>query len=100
MLRFELSDGCALRLLEESDADELFALVDSDRAYLSRWLPWAGEQDLEGTLEFIRLTRRQLADNTGFTVAIICDGAIAGVAALEPLDWRRIASMTPDLASA
>jgi ribosomal-protein-serine acetyltransferase len=87
VLRFELSGGCQLRLLEESDADELFALIDEDRAYLARWLPWAAAQDLEGTLEFIRLTRRQLADNSGFTVAIVCDSAIAGVVGLEPLDW-------------
>jgi ribosomal-protein-serine acetyltransferase len=87
MLRFELSGGCHLRLLEESDAGELFALIDSDRAYLSRWLPWAPGQDLEGTLEFVRLTRRQLADNTGLTVAIVCDGAVAGILGLEPLDW-------------
>jgi ribosomal-protein-serine acetyltransferase len=87
MLRFELSDGCHLRLLEESDANELFALIDTDRAYLSRWLGWAPGQDLEGTLEFIRLTLRQLADNTGFTVAIVRDGAVAGIVGLEPLDW-------------
>lgn len=87
MLRFELSDGCHLRLLEESDSDELFALIDVDRAYLSRWLPWAAGQDLDGTLQFIRLTRRQLADSTGLTLAIVCDGALAGVVGLEPLDW-------------
>ena len=86
VLRFELSDGCHLRLLEESDADELFALIDLGRDHLSRWLPWAAAQDLEGTLEFIRLTRRRLAENTGFTVAIVCDGAVAGVVGLEPLD--------------
>ena len=84
---FVLSHGCELRLLEESDAEALFALIDADRAHLSRWLPWAGIQDIEATLEFIRLTRRQLADNTGLTVAIVCDGAIAGVVGLEPLDW-------------
>jgi ribosomal-protein-serine acetyltransferase len=87
MLRFELSDGCQLRLLEESDSDEIFALVDANRAYLSRWLPWAAGQDLDGTLDFIRLTRRQLADSTGLTMAIVCDGALAGVVGLEPLDW-------------
>lgn len=87
MLRFELSDGCELRLLEEADASELFALIDTDRAHLSRWLPWAAGQDHEGALEFIRLTRRQLADNTGFTVAIVREGAVAGVVGLEPLDW-------------
>jgi ribosomal-protein-serine acetyltransferase len=87
MLRFELSDRCHLRLLEESDAHELFALIDTDRDYLSRWLPWAPGQDREGTLEFIRRTRRQLADSTGLTVAIVCDGAVAGTLGLEPIDW-------------
>ena len=87
MLWFELSDGCRLRLLEESDADELFAAIDTARPHLSRWLPWAADQDREGTLEFIRLTRRQLADNTGLTLAIVCEDAIAGVVGAEPLDW-------------
>lgn len=87
MMRFALSDDAELRLLEESDAEELFALIDADRAHLRRWLPWAGEQDLEGTREFIRLTRRQLADDTGRTVAVVCDGAVAGVVGVEPLDW-------------
>ncbi len=76
-----------LRLLEESDAPELYALIDADREHLRRWLPWAGAQDLEGTREFIRLTRRQLADETGVTFAVECDGAIAGVVGVEPLDW-------------
>jgi ribosomal-protein-serine acetyltransferase len=85
--RFELSDGCELRPLEEADADELFALIDRDRAYLSAWLPWAAAQDLEGTRAFIDLTRRQQADNSGATFAIVCDHAVAGVVGLEPLDW-------------
>ena len=87
MMRFPLSDDAELRLLAESDAEELFALIDADRAHLRRWLPWAGAQDLEGTREFIRLTRRQLADDTGRTVAVVCDGAVAGVVGVEPLDW-------------
>jgi ribosomal-protein-serine acetyltransferase len=86
-MRFELSDGCHLRALEESDADALYALIDAGRAHLSRWLPWAADQDLDGTREFIKLTRRQLADNAGFTFAIVCDGAVAGVVGLEPVDW-------------
>jgi hypothetical protein len=39
MLRRELPNGYALRLLEESDADELFALIDANRAHLERWMP-------------------------------------------------------------
>ena len=93
-MRLELSDGWQLRPLEESDADALFALIDTGREHLSRWLPWAPDQDREGTLEFIRLTRRQRADNTGFTFAIGRDCAVAGVVGLEPVDWtHRTASI-------
>jgi ribosomal-protein-serine acetyltransferase len=86
-VRFDLSDGCRLRPLEESDADALFALIDTGRAHLSRWLPWAPAQDREGTLEFIRRTRRQADADAGFTFAIVCDDAVAGVVGLEPVDW-------------
>jgi ribosomal-protein-serine acetyltransferase len=83
---FDLSDGCQLRLLEESDADELYALIVAHRAHLSRWMPWAAGQNLAGTSAFIAHTRSRLADKTGFTFAIVCDGALAGVIGLEPVD--------------
>jgi ribosomal-protein-serine acetyltransferase len=86
MLQFELSDDCRLRPLEEADAEELYALIEANRAQLSRWLPWAGGQDLDGTREFIRHTRRRAADQAGLTFAIVCDGALAGVIGLEPID--------------
>ena len=46
-----LTDESELGLLEEADAEELYALVEQNRAYLAEWLPWAADQTLEGTLE-------------------------------------------------
>ena len=86
MLQFELSDDRRLRLLKEADAEELHALIEANRAELSRWLPWAGGQDLDGTREFIRHSRRMAADETGLTFAIVSDGALVGVIGLEPID--------------
>ena len=91
-LHFELSEDCELRLLEETDVDELYALIDANRAELSRWLPWAAGQDREGTLDFIRLTHRHRADHSGATFAIVCGGALAGVIGMEPLDWAHRAT--------
>ena len=34
-------------------------------------LPWAGDQTHEGTLQFIRATRAQIAENNGFQAAIL-----------------------------
>ncbi len=87
VLRLQLSDACWLRLLEDSDADELYALIDANRAYLSRWMPWASTQSLDDTLEFIRTTRRQLAENDGFQAAIIFEGNIIGVVGFHAVDW-------------
>jgi ribosomal-protein-serine acetyltransferase len=85
--RLSLADEAHLRPLEEADAAELYALVDADRAYLARWLPWAAGQSAADTLEFIRGTRRQMADDNGFQAAIVRDGAIAGAVGFHAVDW-------------
>ena len=89
MLRHELPGGCALRLLEESDADELFAVVDANREHLAEWMPWVGnEQKPEDVLPFIRATRRQLADNNGLQTTIVDpDGRIIGMVGVHAIDW-------------
>ncbi|HLJ02872.1 MAG TPA: GNAT family protein [Solirubrobacteraceae bacterium] len=87
MLAHRLTDTAHLRLLEERDASELYALIDRNRTHLSRWMPWAAGQTEAGTLEFIRLTRRQLADNDGIQTAIVADGAIAGMVGLHSVAW-------------
>jgi ribosomal-protein-serine acetyltransferase len=88
----QLTDDCHLRTLEESDAEELHALIEASRDYLSDWMPWAADQTLHGTLQFIRMTRRQLADNNGFQAAIVCRGEIVGVAGFHAIDWANRAT--------
>ena len=87
VLRFDLLDDCQLRLLEEADRDEFYELVDANRDYLARWMPWAAGQTREGTLEFIRLTRRQIANNDGFQTAIVRGGRIIGIVGFHGVDW-------------
>jgi ribosomal-protein-serine acetyltransferase len=78
-----------LRLFEESDAAELFALIEANREYLIPWLPWAADRRLESTSEFLRATRAQLADSSGLQAAIIDDeGRIIGSVGLVEIHWR------------
>ena len=88
MFSFDLGEGESLRLLEESDAAELYALVDADRAYLSEWMPWAPAQTLGDTRAFLRRARKQLADDDGFQAAIIIDGRIVGEVGFHRVDWQ------------
>jgi ribosomal-protein-serine acetyltransferase len=84
---FEIADDCHLRMLEEGDAQELSDLIDANRDHLARWMPWAASQTVEGTLEFIRATRRQFAGNDGFQAVIVRGGRIVGVCGFHAVNW-------------
>ena len=86
-MRIPLSSGRELRALEETDADELYALIDANRERLVRWMVWAEGHTPQRTLEFIRGVQRQLADGDGFQAAIVREGAIVGVAGFHGIDW-------------
>lgn len=86
MPRFELSDGVELRSLTEADVKELYALIEANRSYLAPWMPWAAGQTVDGTAEFVRKSIKQEADDDGFQVAVIVDGAIAGVLGHHEID--------------
>lgn len=87
-LRIGRSEGCWLRLLEESDAQELYAVIDANRDYLARWMPWAAGQTLQDTLDFVQRTREQLAGNDGFQTVVIEDGRIVGVIGFHGVSWQ------------
>jgi len=76
-----------LRLFEEADAQELYALIEANRAYLAPWLPWAAGQTFEDTLDFIRGTRSQASENEGFQTAVVTEGGIVGVIGYVSVDW-------------
>ena len=78
MFIHSLGEDRWLRLFEEADLDELHAAVEANREMLARWMPWAVAPTRDRTLEFIRSSLRQFAENAGFQVAIIERGAIVG----------------------
>jgi ribosomal-protein-serine acetyltransferase len=90
MLRRELPGGYGLRLLEESDAQELYDLIDANREHLLPWMAWVpANHSADDVLPFIRLTRRQIADNDGLQTAIVDPkGRIVGMVGLHGVDWR------------
>jgi hypothetical protein len=71
-----------------ADAEELYWLVERNRAYLAEWIPWAADQTLEGTVEFIRKTRKQLEENDGFQTALVLDGRIVGSVGYLGVSWE------------
>ncbi len=71
--------GIELRLLEESDAAELFAVVNRNRERLGRWLFWVHETHTAGDIRtFIRQAMIQYAARHGLHCAIRVHGVMAG----------------------
>lgn len=80
-------DALGVRPLEAGDVAELYALVDANRGYLARWMPWAAGQDLAGTERFVAEAEEQLALGNGFQAAIAPGGEIVGVVGFHSIDW-------------
>lgn len=87
MFPLALTDRYSLRLFEDEDAEALHAVIEANRGHLKPWLPWAERQTLEATRDFIRRSRRQLADNNGFQAAILDRGRIIGSIGYHRVDW-------------
>jgi ribosomal-protein-serine acetyltransferase len=89
MFSCRVSDRHELRLLQLSDADELFAQVDANRAYLRQWLPWLDTtKALTDTQEFIRYTLQQFAENQGVFTSIYYAHSRVGTISLNRIDWQ------------
>jgi len=87
MLEGVLFGNVSLRRFEPRDADELYALVERNRAHLSRWLPWAEHETRSNAGAFIASTQRQHAANDGIHTAITVGGPIAGCIGVHGISW-------------
>ncbi|ESA33783.1 gcn5 family acetyltransferase [Leptolyngbya sp. Heron Island J] len=83
-----IDERLELRSLQLTDAAELFALTDVNRAYLRRWLPWLDRTTTSAdTRNFIRNALEQFADTDVGVAAICYDNSIVGVIGYNRIDW-------------
>jgi ribosomal-protein-serine acetyltransferase len=87
-LVIHVDDEVELRLLREEDAHTLFALVDSNREHLRRWLPWVDSTlNVEDELAYIRLARANYQDSESLNCAIYYQGQLAGTIGFHTINW-------------
>ncbi len=92
-MRIDINETTYLRLLELSDAQEMFLLIDSQREYLGEWLPFipftTGPADSEA---FIRSVVEAPAERRELVFAIITDGKFAGTIGFKDTDMGNLRS--------
>ncbi len=86
--RIRVDEEIELRIFQEEDAPELFALTDGNREYLRQWLPWVDKTRSTGdTLTFIKGALDQLRRNDGFQVGIWYRGQLVGALGYHFWNW-------------
>ena len=78
-----------LQQINISDTEELFLLIDSNRNYLRKWLPWIDDiQSLSDEENFIKSTLRDYEQGRAIHYGVIYDGRIIGTTSLNWIDYN------------
>ncbi|RYM05561.1 N-acetyltransferase [Sporolactobacillus sp. THM7-7] len=89
MFIFPVDNDIQLKLFEQDDVDVLFALVDRNREYLRRFLPWVDEvASADHYYASIAGWIDQLKQGRGFQAGILYRGELSGMIGFHPHDWR------------
>lgn len=87
-LCIRIDEETVLRIYEERHAQEVAELIDQNRSYLRKWLPWVDDsRNVEDSRAFIRSSLQQFAQNEGFQMGIWYRGKLAGGIGYQQLDW-------------
>lgn len=87
LFRHEVDSEVKLVFLQESLAENLFKLIDSDRDYLSEWLPWPPlTKSMEDEKTFIKSAIIAFAEGKSMACAIEYLGQIVGVIGYNKID--------------
>ena len=82
-----VSDNLEISVPVDSDAEELFSVIDANRDYLREWLPWL--DDIVSIDDEISMIRNFWNNDDGSVIYVIrLDGVIVGVVSLNWLDWN------------
>ena len=83
-----IDDLSKLVLVDQSHAEELFELTDSNREYLRQWLPWLDNNKyLQNTIDFIKYSQRQYDRNETQQYVVSYKDQLCGVVGFHRIDW-------------
>lgn len=86
--RREVAEGIEIRLLENSDAETVFATVERNREYLREWLPWVDRTRSAWDIrEFIRRARDKFETGQAPDAGIWIGGVFSGSIGSHAIDW-------------
>ncbi|MGA3181548.1 MAG: GNAT family protein [Verrucomicrobiota bacterium] len=77
-----------LRLIDRTDSERLFKLIDSNRNYLRKWHPWVDIMRSPAEVEkLIAAAHQQFANHRGFHAGVWHEGQLCGMINHLNVDW-------------
>lgn len=87
---FNIDQETYIKILEPEDHTQLFELVDKNRTYLRKWLPWLDHSTKpEDSLDFITMALENFNGNKSFQAGIFYKNNLAGAIGLHEIDWDK-----------
>lgn len=87
-LKLDIDDRSELELINQSHAEELFGLIDRNRQFLKKWLPWLdNNRYFQNTLDFINISQMQYERSETAQFVLLYRGRIAGIVGFHRIDW-------------
>ncbi|MEK7829705.1 MAG: GNAT family N-acetyltransferase, partial [Acidobacteriota bacterium] len=89
MFRLKVDDEIEIRMLEESDAETVFALVDRNREYLRQWLIWVDASDSpEVVRQYIKDSKRFYENKEAMSAGIWLNEELVGAIGVVGYEWH------------
>lgn len=86
-IQLSVNQNTILKQIELSDAKAIFAIIDSQRKYLGKWLPFvAHTHSIENTINFIKATIEMPAGLREYVFTIYYNNQFVGIAGLRDTD--------------
>ncbi|MFN0109641.1 MAG: GNAT family N-acetyltransferase [Blastocatellia bacterium] len=89
MFKLKVDDEIEIRMLEESEAETVFALVDRNREYLREWLIWVDTSDSpEVTRQYIKESKLRYEKKEALSAGIWMNGELVGATGVVGYEWH------------
>jgi ribosomal-protein-serine acetyltransferase len=87
LFRIQIKPNLHIELLHLIHSHDLYALVNSNREHLRKWMSWIDDtKSVEDTNNFISRTMKQYANDLGFQVGIFYNNQLVGVSGFSTLN--------------
>ncbi|MCM3125359.1 GNAT family protein [Mesobacillus sp. AQ2] len=89
MFYLKTDSEISVNLFGSQDARELFWLLDTNRSYLRKWLPWVDGIQSPGQIHsVIQMWEKSSQEGSSFHFGIRYRGVLAGSISLHAIDWN------------